>query len=80
MTAAAVLAFAAHWNLVLYPKVVVDNPAWLTVQVALVNMLRQHPNEWGRLGAAAMLTSLPILLLYLFFERRITKTLEGGLK
>ncbi|MFN3265611.1 MAG: carbohydrate ABC transporter permease [Deinococcales bacterium] len=80
MTAAAVLGFAAHWNLVLYPKVVLDNPQWWTVQVALTEMLRKDPNAWGKLGAAAMVTSLPILILYIFFESRVTKTLEGGLK
>jgi multiple sugar transport system permease protein len=80
MTAAAVLGFAAHWNLVLYPKVVLDNPQWWTVQVALTEMLRKDPNAWGKLGAAAILTSLPILILYIIFESRVTKTLEGGLK
>lgn len=80
MTAAAVLAFAAHWNLVLFPKVMLDSKAWWTVQVALADMLRKDPNAWGKLGAAAMLTSIPILILYLLFERRVTRTIEGGLK
>lgn len=80
LTAAAVLGFAAHWNLVLYPRVVQNDPSWWTVQVALTELLRQKPNEWGLLGAAAILTSLPIFLLYLFFERRVTRTIEGGLK
>jgi multiple sugar transport system permease protein len=53
---------------------------WYTVQVALNELLRAEPFNWGRLGAAAMLTSLPILVLYLIFERRVTKTIEGGLK
>jgi multiple sugar transport system permease protein len=48
--------------------------------VALTELLRKDPNAWGKLGAAAMLTSLPILVLYIFFESRVTKTLEGGLK
>jgi multiple sugar transport system permease protein len=80
MTAAAVLGFAAHWNLVLYPRVVLNEQTWWTVQVALSELLRKNPNSWGLLGAAAIVTSLPILILYLFFERRVTKTLEGGLK
>jgi multiple sugar transport system permease protein len=80
LTAAAVLGFAAHWNLVLYPRVVLNEQTWWTVQVALSELLRKNPNSWGLLGAAAIVTSLPILILYLFFERRVTKTLEGGLK
>jgi multiple sugar transport system permease protein len=80
LTAAGVLAFAAHWNLVLYPSVVMNDQRWWTVQVALTNLLRKDPNNWGGLGAAAMLTSIPILILYVIFERRITRTIEGGLK
>jgi multiple sugar transport system permease protein len=80
LTAAAVLGFAAHWNLVLYPRVVLNDQTWWTVQVALTELLRKNPNSWGLLGAAAMVTSIPILVMYLFFERRVTKTLEGGLK
>jgi multiple sugar transport system permease protein len=80
LTAAGVLAFAAHWNIVLFPKVMLNDKNWYTVQVALSEMLRRDPNNWGQLGAAAMLTSLPILVLYLIFERRVTKTIEGGLK
>jgi multiple sugar transport system permease protein len=80
LTAAGVLAFAAHWNIVLFPKVMLNDKNWYTVQVALSEMLRRDPNNWGQLGAAAMLTSLPILVLYLIFESRVTKTIEGGIK
>jgi multiple sugar transport system permease protein len=80
LTAAGVLAFAAHWNIVLFPKVMLNDKNWYTVQVALNELLRAEPFNWGRLGAAAMLTSLPIIVLYLVFERRVTKTIEGGLK
>jgi multiple sugar transport system permease protein len=80
MTAASVLAFAAHWNLVLYPRIVLNDRNWATVQVALTELLQKDPNNWGELGAAAMLTSLPILVLYALFERRVTRVIEGGLK
>jgi multiple sugar transport system permease protein len=80
LTAAGVLAFAAHWNIVLFPKVMLNDKNWYTVQVALNELLRSDPFNWGKLGAAAMLTSLPIIVLYLIFERRVTKTIEGGLK
>ncbi|HEX2863641.1 MAG TPA: carbohydrate ABC transporter permease, partial [Deinococcales bacterium] len=72
LTAAGVLGFAGHWNLVLYPRVIMNDQRWWTVQVALNELLRQKPNEWGVLGAAAIVTSLPIVALYLMFESRVT--------
>ncbi len=76
LLAAGVLAFAAHWNLVLYPRVTAS--ALPTVQVFLSDLLRSRPLEWGLLGAAALVTTLPILVLYLVFEGRIIKVFEAS--
>lgn len=76
LLAAGTLAFAAHWNLVLYPRVVAT--ALPTVQVFLTDLLRSRPLEWGLLGAAALVTTLPILALYAVFERRVVATFEAS--
>ena len=49
-----------------------------TVQVFLTDLLRTRSFEWGLLGAAALVASAPILILYLVFERRILATFEKG--
>ncbi len=79
MLAASVLAFAAHWNLVLYPRVMTSEALW-TVQVFLTELLRTRPFEWGLLGAAALVASSPILVLYIVFEKRIVATFEAGFR
>lgn len=76
MLAAGILGFAAHWNLVLFPKVMIGDRSLWTVQVWLVELLRGRPLEWGMLGAAAFLSTLPIVVLYLLFERRIVRVFE----
>ncbi|WP_117238548.1 carbohydrate ABC transporter permease [Thermus sediminis] len=80
LVAAGVLAFATHWNLVLYPRVVVTDPNLWTVQTWLTDLQRKYPTDWGLLSAAALLSVLPIALLYLAFERRVVATFEEGLK
>ncbi|BAW01900.1 binding-protein-dependent transport system inner membrane protein [Thermus thermophilus] len=80
LVAAGVLAFAAHWNLVLYPRVVVSDPGLWTLQTWLTDLQRKYPTDWGLLSAAALLSVLPIALLYLLFERRVVATFEEGLK
>jgi multiple sugar transport system permease protein len=77
LIAAGVLAFAAHWNLVLYPRVMTTESLW-TVQAFLSELLRARPFEWGMLGAAALVASAPIIVLYLVFERRILAIFEAG--
>lgn len=80
LVAAGVLAFAAHWNLVLYPRVVVSDPRFWTLQTWLTDLQRKYPTDWGLLSAAALFSVLPIALLYLLFERRVVATFEEGLK
>jgi multiple sugar transport system permease protein len=77
LIATAVLAFAAHWNLVLYPRIMTTEPLW-TVQAYLTELLRSRPFEWGLLGAAALVASLPLIALYLVFEKRIIEVFEAG--
>lgn len=79
LTATAVLAFAAHWNLVLYPRIMTTEPLW-TVQAFLTELLRARPFEWGLLGAAALVASLPLLVAYVIFEKRIIETFEAGFR
>ena len=79
LIAAGVLAFAAHWNLVLYPRVMTGESLW-TVQVFLSEMLRARPFEWGMLGAAALVASAPIIVLYVIFEKRIIAIFEAGFR
>jgi multiple sugar transport system permease protein len=79
LTATAVLAFAAHWNLVLYPRIMTTESLW-TVQAFLTELLRSRPFEWGLLGAAALVASLPLIALYLVFERRIIEVFEAGFR
>lgn len=80
LTAAGILGFAAHWNLVLYPKVIVDVEGLRTVQVFLNDLLAKNGLEWGLLGAASLMATLPLIILYLLFENRIIKTFEASFK
>lgn len=79
LVATSVLAFASHWNLVLYPRVTTGESLW-TVQAFLVELLRSQPFEWGLLGAAALVASLPVMLLYIIFEKRIIQVFETGFR
>jgi len=79
LTATAVLAFAAHWNLVLYPRIMTGESLW-TVQAFLTELLRARAFEWGLLGAAALVASAPLLILYVVFEKRIIEVFESGFR
>ncbi len=80
LIAAGVISFAAHWNLVLYPRIMAGDQKLKTVQTWLTDLQRSNPFDWGVLSAAALAATLPLAIAYLAYERRIVETFEEGLK
>lgn len=76
LTAAGVLGFAAHWNMVLFPRVMVADRELWTIQLWLTELLRGRPLDWGLLGAAALLATLPLVVLFVILERPILRAFE----
>jgi multiple sugar transport system permease protein len=80
LVAAGILGFAAHWNLVLFPRVMASEERLWTVQVFLNELLRGRPLDWGVLGAAAFVATLPLVALYVIFEARIIAVFETSFR
>ena len=80
MITAFILGFGVAWNMVLFPVVFASQERVWTVQIALREIQIREPGQWGVIGAAALLTALPLLILYVLFERRIVAMFQGGVK
>ncbi|RCK70339.1 carbohydrate ABC transporter permease [Desertihabitans brevis] len=73
IAAVAVLVFITTWNDYLWPLLIAPRAADTTVQIGLSQFTTAEGNDYGGLLAAATLTSLPILLVYLVASRQITE-------
>jgi len=81
ISAVTILVFITTWNEYLWPLLVASRPADTTVQIGLSQFQTAEGNDYGGLLAAATLTSLPIVVVYLIASRRITDAfLQSGLK
>ncbi len=77
----AILLFISAWNEYLWPLLVTRNPENAVVQIGLQMFLTQEGDQWGPLMAAATLSSLPILLLYVVLQKQIIESfMKSGLK
>ena len=75
------LAFMGSWNSYLWPLIVLTSTNKQTLQVVLGNMNSMYRNNEHVLMAGAVLTILPILLVYLLSQRRVDSGIAlGGLK
>ena len=77
---AAILAFIFSWNNFIF-GVVLAGRETRTLPVAVYNVLTFEQISWGPLAAAALVVTLPVLILTIFVQREIlTGLTAGGIK
>ena len=77
---AAILAFIFSWNNFIFGAVLAGRET-RTLPVAVYNVLTFEQTSWGPLAAAALVVTLPVLILTVFVQRHIVTGLaSGGIK
>jgi len=66
------------WNSYLWPRAAVTEQRWETVQVALRSISVARPERFNVGVAAAIIASLPILVLLIIFQKQIIRGLTAG--
>jgi raffinose/stachyose/melibiose transport system permease protein len=75
------LTFMWTWNDYFLAFVLVNNPDQLPVTVALGSFSNKYTTQYNLMSAAALLVALPIVILYIVFQRRfIEGVLSGAVK
>jgi multiple sugar transport system permease protein len=78
----AVFTFVGQWNNFLWPLIVTNTTAKFVIPLGIMNFQGQHGTEWNLLMAAATVSIIPGVILFLFVQRYlvegITMTGMGG--
>ncbi len=77
ITVATILAFIFSWNNFIF-GVVLAGRETRTLPVAVYNVLTFEQVSWGPLAAAALLVTLPVLLLTMLMQKEIVAGLTAG--
>ncbi len=81
LAALAVLTFLASWNNFLWPLIVVQNTAYFTVPLGLVQFRGSNYTNYTQMLAVALVAALPIVIIYLAMQRQIISTFAtSGIK
>ncbi|MDV2686171.1 carbohydrate ABC transporter permease [Alkalihalophilus lindianensis] len=65
----AIFTFINHWNDFLWPLVVATEDRMRTIQIGLQYFMNQPPIQWGQVMAALTVTTIPMLLIFIFLQR-----------
>jgi len=77
----AIFTFVASWNNFLWPFIVITNPDMMTLPVGLSQVQTAYGVRYAQIMASAVLGGLPLLIVFLFFQRQIVQGIAGtGIK
>lgn len=81
-TALAIITFIGAWNLFLWPFLAVSSEDKMNITVGITQVHDAFGVQYARDLAVAMLAALPVALIYLIFQRRVTQAimLSAGIK
>jgi multiple sugar transport system permease protein len=81
-TALAIITFIGAWNLFLWPFLAVSSEDKMNITVGITQVHDAFGVAYGRDLSVAMLAALPVAIVYLIFQKRVTQAimLSAGIK
>ncbi|MEO3924743.1 carbohydrate ABC transporter permease [Micromonosporaceae bacterium B7E4] len=81
VSAVTIFTFVWSWNNLLWPLLAVTDPELMTIPVGLAAIQGTYGIRYADTMASAILGALPLVLVFLLFQRRIVEGIAGtGLK
>ena len=74
----AIQVFLVNWNSFLFPFILTSSEKMRTLPVALALFQGYQTIDWPHLLAASSLSALPVIIMFLFFQRHIISGLTAG--
>lgn len=74
----AILAFIFTWNEFLFGLTMTSDQRAQPVTVAITLFGGEHTIPWGEIAAAAVVVTIPLVIMVLIFQRRIVSGLTAG--
>jgi multiple sugar transport system permease protein len=78
LIAVGVYTFMISWNEYLFALTLTRTDDMRTVPIGIQLLMGQHSYEWNQMMAMSILGSIPVLILFLVFQRRLIGGLTAG--
>lgn len=72
------ITVVTHWNSFMWPLVITSGETWQVVTVATSALQSQYQSNWTLVMAATTLAMVPLIVLFLIFQRQITRSIGAG--
>ena len=73
-----IYTFLQCWNELLFATVFVSKGKYVTLPVGISQLVGQHTTDWGPIGAALTIATLPTMIVYALLSKRIQAGFIAG--
>ncbi len=73
-----IYTFLQCWNELMFATIFNSKEAFKTLPVGVQGLVGQYSTEWGPIGAALSIATIPTLLVYIFLSKRIQESFIAG--
>ncbi len=73
-----IYTFLQCWNELMFANIFISNPEIRTLPVGVQALCGQYTTDWGPIGAALSIATIPTLLVYVFLSKRIQDSFIAG--
>jgi multiple sugar transport system permease protein len=80
LAALGIITFIYAWNDLFWPLIAITSSHTFTVQVGLTTFQGEHETQWAAVMAGTVLTTAPVLLVFLAGQRRFVQAITGAVK
>lgn len=73
-----IFTFLTNWNELMFATTFVSSAEYKTLPVGIMGLTSQYRTEWGPIGAALIVASLPTVLIYSLLSRQVQEGVRAG--
>ncbi|MBQ9324846.1 MAG: carbohydrate ABC transporter permease [Clostridia bacterium] len=73
-----IYTFLQCWNELMFATVFISKEAYKTLPVGIQGLSGQYTTEWGPIGAALAMATIPMLVVYIFLSKQIQESFIAG--
>lgn len=74
----AIFTFLQAWNELMFATVFVSDSAHRTLTVGMQSLVGTYSTNWGPIGAALVIATIPTVIVYLFMSKKVQDSLVAG--
>lgn len=78
LATASIFTFLGSWNELMFANTLVDSSDFRTLPVGIMSFSGQYSTDWGLIGAAMVIATLPTIIVYFFLSNQVQESLVMG--